>query len=121
MEQILRYADDTGLIASNVTTSKRMLFRVDTSGKENGLGLNAPKTKYMHIKGKQSQPDEFTTIKVNGTLLEKVDTFKYLEICLQHIKTRIAMAKQKMVQLNNVWKDRSNPNQLKMFLLKCFV
>ena len=124
----LRYADDTGLIASNVTTSKRMLYRVDSSGKAKGLGLNAPKTKYMHIKGKQSQPDEFTTIKVNGTLLEKVDTFKYLGSikssdgsCLQDIKTRIAMAKQKMVQLNNVWKDRSIPNQLKMFLLKCLV
>ena len=31
------------------------------------------------------------------------------------------MAKQKMLQLNNIWKDRSIPNQLKMFLLKCLV
>ena len=61
----MRYADDTGLVASNVTSSKRMLYRVDSSGKRKGLGLNAPKTKYMHIKGKYSQPDEFIAIKVN--------------------------------------------------------
>ena len=124
----LRYADDTGLIASNVTTSKRMLYRVDAAGEKKGLGLNAPKTKYMHIKGKHSQPDEHTTIKVKGTQLEKVDSFKYLGsikssdgTCLQDIKTRIAMAKQKMLQLNNIWKDRGIPNHLKMSLLKCLV
>ena len=124
----LRYADDTGLIASNVTTSKRMLYRVDAAGEKKGLGLNAPKTKYMHIKGKHSQPDKHTTIKVKGTQLEKVDSFKYLGsikssdgTCLQDIKTRIAMAKQKMLQLNNIWKDRGIPNHLKMSLLKCLV
>ena len=124
----LRYADDTGLIASNVTTSKRMLYRVDAAGEAKGLGLNAPKTKYMHIKGKDSQPDEHNTIKVKGTQLEKVDHFKYLGsikssdgTCLQDIKTRIAMAKQKMLQLNNIWKDRGIPIELKMSLLKCLV
>ena len=124
----MRYADDTGLVASNVTSSKRMLYRVDASGKRKGLGLNAPKTKYMHIKGQHSQPDEFTSIKVNGEQLEKVENFKYLGsikssdgTCTQDVKARIAMAKQKMLQLNNIWKDRSIPNQLKMFLLKCLV
>ena len=33
--------DDTGLITSNVTTSKRILYREDSSGKAKGLGLNA--------------------------------------------------------------------------------
>ena len=43
-------------------------------------------------------------------------TFKYLGSiktedgsCLQDIKARIAMAKQKMIQLNNIWKDRVIP------------
>ena len=124
----LRYADDTGLIASNVTTSKRMLYRVDAAGEAKGLGLNVPKTKYMHIKGVDSQADEHNIIKVKGTQLEKVEHFKYLGsikssdgTCLQDIKTRIAMAKQKMLQLNNIWKDRGIPIQLKMSLLKCLV
>ena len=31
------------------------------------------------------------------------------------------MAKQKMLQLNNIWKDRGIPIELKMSLLKCLV
>ena len=124
----MRYADDTGLLSSNITSSRRMLYRVDAAGKAKGLGLNAPKTNFMHLKGKESQPDHFNSIKVNGTVLERVDNFKYLGsikssdgTCLQDVKARIAMAKQKMIQLNNVWKDRSVPMHLKMHLLKCLV
>ena len=73
----------------------------------------------MHIKGKHSQSEEDTTIQVKDTQLEKVDSFKYLgsiRSCdgkfLQDIKTRIAMAKQKMLQLNNIWEDRVIPKPL---------
>ena len=31
------------------------------------------------------------------------------------------MAKKKMVQLNNIWKDRNIPNYLKISLLKCLI
>ena len=31
------------------------------------------------------------------------------------------MAKQKMTQLNNIWKDRGIPNFLKINLLKCLI
>ena len=41
--------------------------------------------------------------------------------CLQDIKARIAMAKQKMIQLNNIWKDRGIPNFLKIDILKCLI
>ena len=124
----MRYADDTGLVGGNVTSSRRILHRVDTAGKVAGLGLNVPKTEYMHIKGIDSQPGEYTTIKVNGAALKKVDSFKYLGSikssdgkCLKDVKTRIAMAKQKMLQLNNIWKDRGIPKSLKIMILKCLV
>ena len=39
----LRYADDTALGADNITSSKRLLHRVDQSGDKEGLGLNASK------------------------------------------------------------------------------
>ena len=75
--------------------------------------MNAKKTKVIHIKGKDSQNEEHTTVKVDGSVLEKVTQFKYLGSiktedgsCLQDIKARIAMAKQKIIQLNNIWKDR---------------
>ena len=67
-------------------------------------------TLVLFVKGKGSQPDEYTIIKVKE--LEKVQHSKYLGsfssfkssngTCLQGVKIRIAMAKQKMLQLNNV-------------------
>ena len=37
------------------------------------------------------------------------------------VKTRIDMAKQKMVQLNTIWKDRGIPKDLKVKILKCLI
>ena len=86
------------------------------------------KAKVLHIKGKDSQSEEQTTVKVDGTNLQKLYQFKYLGsiktddgTCLQDIKVRIAMAKQKMVQLNSIWRDRGIPNFLKVNILKCLI
>ena len=75
----------------------------------------------MHIRGKDSQGPEYTEIKVDDKVLETVDHFKYLGsyksadgTCIKDVKTRIAMGKQKMVQLNHIWKDRGIPNFLKL-------
>ena len=123
----LRYADDTALISDNLTSMKRIIHRVDAAGREAGLLLNAKKTKIMHVRGKKtpSQPPE---VKINGVSLENVDHFKYLGsikmadgTCNKDITTRIGMAKQKMTQLSNVWKDRSIPIQLKIRILECLV
>ena len=35
--------------------------------------------------------------------------------------SQIAMAKQKMVQLNNIWKDRGIPLFLELKILKCLI
>ena len=123
----LRYADDTALLSDNITSMKRILHRVDTAGKTVGLHLNAKKTKVMHVTGKESsntKPD----IKINGVGLEVVNNFRYLGSvktengeCKKDIVTRIGMAKQRTVQLTNLWKDRTIPKCLKMKLLKCLV
>ena len=73
----LRYADDTCLLADNITSCRRILYRVDDKGSDDDLGLNVIKTKVMPIKGKNSLPDELINITINGNVLEKVDHFKY--------------------------------------------
>ena len=45
----LRYADDTALLADNITSMKRILYRVDVAGRKAGLKLNAKKTKVLHV------------------------------------------------------------------------
>ena len=65
---------------------------------------------------------------VDKAPLENIDDFKYLGSIKSHdgtsskdIKTRIGMAKNRMVQLNNIWKDHRIPKSLKLKLLKCVV
>ena len=106
-------------IADNITSMRRIIYRVDDKGTEEGLGLNVIKTKVMPIKGKDSLPEELTNININGSVLEKVEHFKYLGsiksadgTCLLDVLARIAMAKKKMNQLNNIWKDRNIPKLL---------
>ena len=79
----------------------------------------------MHLKGKGSKEQH---IPLNKTNLENVTDFKYLEshkthngICTKDVKARIGMAKQKMVQLNNIWKDRGIPKSLKVIILKTLI
>ena len=122
----LRYADDAALLSDNITSMKGILHRGDKAGQEAGLHLNAKKTKVMHISGGNQQvltPDADVT--VNGTKLENVGHFKYLRSyktengnCSKDINARIGQAKQKMVHLNNIWKDHSSPLQLKLKILK---
>ena len=118
----LRYADDTALLADNFENMCSVLNKVNDAGERSGLKLNAKKTKVMHINGK-SDPDP---IFINGVNLEYVSDMKYLGSikeengsCSKDVKTRIAMAKKKMVDLNSVWKDRGIPTFLKIKLLNC--
>ena len=78
----------------------------------------------MHVNDINTAED----IIVDNSSLEYVGNFKYLGSikenngsCSKDVKTRIGMAKQKLVQLNNIWKDRGIPVALKIAILKCLV
>ena len=83
---------------------------------------------YVATKNVPSKTSNPAKIKIDQTVLENVDNFKYLGSvkssdgsCKKDINARIAMAKQSMTQLNNIWKDRSIPISLKYKLLKSLV
>ncbi|GFS18793.1 catenin (Cadherin-associated protein), alpha 3 [Elysia marginata] len=110
---ILRYANDTALMSDNITSMRRILHRIDESGKKAGLKLNAKKTKVMQL---QPEHSSLYDVKIDQTVLENVEDFKYLgsvktinASCSKDIKMRIGMAKKKMIELNNVWKDHNIP------------
>ena len=116
----LRYADDTALLADNYDSICNVLNKVNVAGEKSGLRLNAKKTKVIHVNSK--------TTPVNGVDLEYVPDMKYLGSiktcdgsCAKDVKTRIAMAKKKMIDLNNIWKDRGIPTVLKIQLLKSLI
>ena len=87
------------------------------------MKLNAKKTKVMHI-GKGNYQD----ITIDGETLEKVLEFVYLGSCKTadgdckiDVNRRIARAKSKMIDLQNIWKDKDLSIPLKIRIMKVLV
>ena len=119
----LRYADDTALCAEKHEDICTLLNNINEEGKKKNMKLNAKKTKVMHI-GK----GEYEDIEIDGETLEKVLEFIYLGSCKTtdgdckaDIMRRIARAKSKMVELDNIWRDKDLSNALKIRLMKVLV
>ena len=99
----LRYADDTALLANDITSMEEILDRVNNEGKKAGLLLNAKKTKVMHVNKRLDIPN----VKVDNISLDYVTHFKYLGSikesdgsCLRDVKARIGMAKKENTTAN---------------------
>ena len=109
-------------VPTNHTEASDLLTKLNQAGVEKGLSLNVKKTKLIHI-GKHCSP-----ILIGQEEVEKVDHFKYLgsiktedAYCSKDIRARIGMAKQRMVELTNIWKASSISTSLKIRLMKCLV
>ena len=84
--------------------------------------------KAVKIKKWEEQQKDRTHIKCNGKILDNVFKFKYLgsiktedAYCSTDIRARIGMAKQRMTELNNIWRDENININLKLRLLRCLV
>ena len=78
----------------------------------------------MHTKSK----DDLTEIVVNITILEKVQLFRNLvsikssdERYIKDVMTSIGLAKTKMIQLKNIWKERSIAINQTLKMSKCLI
>ena len=119
----LRYADDTALCADNHEDICTLLNNINEEGKIMNMKLNAKKTKVMYV-GRGQYKD----IEIDGVILERVNDFIYLGStktsngdCKPDILRRIGMAKSKMVDLKNIWKDKDLSYELKMKIMKVLV
>ena len=121
----LRYADDTALLVNSKDGITQLTNSVNDAGKELNLKLNVKKTKIM-VAG--AVPEEEHNIMIDGENVEQVDRFKYLGStktananCSNDIKSRIAIAKKRMIDLQVIWNDTNLSIQLKMKLVKTLV
>ena len=119
----LRYADDTALCADSHDDICQLLNNINAEGKLKNMKLNAKKTKVMYV-GKGQYQD----IEIDGQVLERVFDFIYLGSskkfngdCKTDVARRIGMAKTKMVELKNIWKDKDLSFKLKLKLMKVLV
>ena len=90
------------------------------ASEERLLKLNSKKTKYLVL-----QDNTNFRIHINGEDLDEVDHFNYLGSektkngeCSLDIRCRIAMAKQRTLELENILKDHGMRMKVKMMLLK---
>ena len=113
----LRYADDIVLIASSKAELQEIVTRLhcDWAACELSMKINVKKTEMMKA------DDDLTPMKVTvaGVYLRQVHSFKYLgayfnsdSTCTQEIKSRLAIGRERMAQLNTLWRSRaiSNPH-----------
>ena len=119
----LRYADDTALCTENHTDTCNLLYAIIDRGKEKNMKLNAKKTKVMHI-----GIGQYENVSIDGVILERVDDFIYLGSCKTKngdckidVDRRIGMAKSRMIDLGNIWKDKDLSISLKLKILKVLV
>jgi hypothetical protein len=75
--QLLVYADDVNILRGSVHTVKENAEPVVVGGKENGLEVNADKTKYMVMSRDQNERRNHS-MKIGNNSFERLKGFKYL-------------------------------------------
>ena len=123
---IIKFADDTvvvGLIHNNNETAYLEEVRCLTQWcQKNNFHLNASKTKEMLVDFGRMQVRDYTPLSINGTPVERVDTFKYLDVEITddltwstHLGTMVKKASQRLFHLRRLKKFRASKPVLQSF------
>jgi len=117
----LRYADDTTLLAANITDLQNLILKVKNSSEEAGLFLNVKKTKIMTTAGLQR-------FNLGNEELEVVSSFNFLGSiitedgdCKENIKKRLALGRAAVVGLDKIWRGKDVRMETKIRLVEAQV
>ena len=119
---ILRYADDTSLMAESEEEIKSLLMKVREESEKVGLKLNIQKTKIM-----ASGP--ITSWQIDGQRVETVADFFFFWIpkslqmvdCNHEIKRCLLLGKKVMTNLDSILKSRDITLPTKVCLIKAII
>ena len=125
---MIKFADDTtvvGLITNNDKTAYREEVRaLRVWCQENNLSLNVNKTKEMIIDFRKQQR-EHLLIHIDGTAVEKVESFKFLGVHIMdklklstHTDSVVKKAQQRLFNLGRLKKFGLSPITLTNFYLR---
>ena len=122
----LRYADDTGLLATDSIKLQDLINTVNERGKDYGMSINIKKTKVMVVTKKQVTPNAKITIE--GRAIEQVKKFIYLGHlitdngkCDSEIKRRIEIARGAFNSISKVITSQKISISTRLRLIKCYV
>ena len=118
---ILRYADDTTLVAESEEELKSLLMKVKEESEKVGFKLNIQKTKIM-----ASGP--MTSWDIDGETVETVSDFVFWGSkitadgdCSHEIKRRLLLRREVLTNLDNVFKSRDITLPTQVCLVKTMV
>ena len=118
---MLRYADDTTLMAESEEELQSLLMKVKEESEKVGLKLNIQKTKIM-----ASSP--ITSWQMDGETVETVADFIFLGSkitvdgdCSHKIKRRLLLWRKVMTNLDSILKSRDITLLTKVYLVKAMV
>ncbi len=121
---IVKFADDTvvlGLINNNDEAAYLdEVERLTSWCQDNCLYLNVSKTKEQIVDFRKRQQRPYTPLRISGTPVERVSSFKYLRVNISedltwttHIYTQVKKARQRLYHLRQLRKFRVSPTILK--------
>jgi len=121
----LRYADDMVLIASTEKGELQdIVNRLHEAATKLGMKINGKKTEVV----KGCDDPKLITVTVAGCTLSETKSFKYLGAmfnseasCDEEVKSRLAIARQRLGKLVPIWKSCTVSNKLKARLIKVLV
>ena len=118
---ILRYADDTTLMAESEEELKSLLTKVKEESEKAGLKLNILKTKIMVFRS-------ITSWQIDGETMDTVRDFIFLgskitadSDCSHEIKRHLFLGRKAMTNLDSILKSRNITLPTKVHLFKAMV
>lgn len=121
----LRYADDTILLAENMSDLQEMLNNVTKTSRQYGLTLNIKKTKYMVVTKEDSSPEK---LYVERQELERVEKCNYLGTNVNcfgdytnEVRIRVEKARAAFVKMKKMLCCRDLSLELRTRMLRCYV
>ena len=122
----LRYADDVVLIAGSIDELQSLVNKVNEASTQAGLHLNTSKTKVMKILTNRATDEN--CVQMNGENIENVVNYVYLGSMFtnnhddsKEIRRRLCIARNAMVSLINIWKDKAISKETKKRPLQSLV
>ena len=123
----LRFADDIDLLAGSEEELIVLTSSLHKTSLKFGMELNADKCKIMITGGKDERHGQ-VNIRIDDRNVEVVDSFCYLGSYItddckstRDVKARLAMALDKMTQLNTIWKNKKVSTKSKIRLLRAII
>ena len=105
---------------------QKMLNKLEKTGVQYGMSINVNKAEYLVVTKQETVPR--LTLFLKGNSIKQTKHFRYLGSlisnngrCANKIKRRIVLAKQAVIDLGYIFRNKKMSFRIRFCLLKCYV